>query len=98
MMVRPTGAVPSRRPETIRGQCHTLEMAVEEVTIIVGQLLPGAARVQVGAQRRSNERLELGGRDATDCSSCQRLSLQHRLGDVIAVTGAGLVGVRWTHA
>src|SRR5207247_2768987 len=31
-------------------------------------------------------------------SSCERLPLQHRLGDVIAVTGAVLVGVRWTHA
>ena len=39
--------------EMVRGQCHTLEMALEEVAIIVGQLLPGAARAQVAAQRSS---------------------------------------------
>src|SRR5262249_32160177 len=55
-------------------------------------------RLQVAAQRRADECLDLGGRHATDCSSCQRLSLQHRLGDVIAVARAALVGVRWTHA
>ena len=48
--------------EMVRGQSHTLEMALEEVAIIVGQLLPGAARAQMVTQRRNDERLNLGGR------------------------------------
>src|SRR5438270_837538 len=39
----------------VGGQCHTLEMALEEVAIIVGQPLPAAARVEVVAQRRHAE-------------------------------------------
>src|SRR5204863_5551944 len=84
--------------EMVRGQCHTLEMALEEVAIIVGQLLPGAARAQTAAQRRNDERLDLGGGYAADQSGRRGLSLQHRLGDVIAVAGAALVGVSWAHA
>src|SRR5215472_11725641 len=84
--------------EMVRGQCHTLEMTIEEVAIIVGQLLPGAARAQMAAQRRHDKRLSLGGGYAADRSKRRGLSLQHRLGDVIAVAGAALVGVSWAHA
>src|SRR6266704_3535589 len=80
------------------GQCHTLEMALEEVAIIVGQPLPAAARVEVVAQRRNGKRLNLGGGYAADQSGRRGLSLQHGLGDVIAVAGAALVGVSWAHA
>src|SRR5215467_1307917 len=82
----------------VRGQCHTLEMALDEVAIIVGQLLPGAARAQMAAQRRHDERLDLGGGNAADQSGRLGLILQHGLGDVIAVAGAALVGVGWAHA
>src|SRR5262249_26791530 len=82
----------------VRGQCHTLEMALEEAAIIVGQLLPGAARAQMAAQRRNDERLDLGGGNAADRSGRRRLILQHGLGDVITVAGAALVGVGWAHA
>jgi hypothetical protein len=44
--------------EMVRAQCHTLEMALEELAIIVGQRLPGAAGVEVLAQRRNDEALE----------------------------------------
>src|SRR5262245_2192140 len=84
--------------EMVRGQCHTLEMTLEEVAIIVGQLLPGAARAQMAAQCRHDERLDLGGGNAADQSRRRRLILQHSLGDVIAVAGAALVGVGWAHA
>ena len=50
--------------EMVRGQCHTLEMTLDEVAIMVGQLLPGAARAQMAAQRRNDERLDLGGGNA----------------------------------
>src|SRR5262252_3147723 len=73
-------------------------MTLEEVAIIVGQLLPGAARAQMAAQRRHDERLDLGGGNAADRSGRLRLLLQHSLGDVIAVAGAALVGVGWAHA
>src|SRR5215208_6759070 len=73
-------------------------MALEEVTIIVGQPLPGAAGVEVVAQRRNDERLNLGGGNAADQSGRPALSLQHGLGDVIAVAGAALVGVGRAHA
>src|SRR5262249_42058998 len=84
--------------EMVRGQCHTLEMTIEEVAIIVGQLLPGAARAQRAAPRRHDKRLDLGGGNAADQSGRRGLSLQHGLGDVIAVAGAALVGVSWAHA
>ena len=73
-------------------------MALEEVAIIVGQLLPGAARAKIAAQRRHDERLDLGGGNAADQSGRRGLILQHGLGDVIAVAGAALVGVSWAHA
>src|SRR5215208_6672961 len=73
-------------------------MALEEVTIIVGQPLPGAAGVEVVAQSRNDERLNLGGGNAADQSGRPALSLQHGLGDVIAVAGAALVGVGRAHA
>src|SRR5260370_42521439 len=82
----------------VGGQCHTLEMALEEVAIIVGQPFPAAARVEMAAQRRNDERLDLGGGNAADQSGRRGLSLQHGLGDVIAVAGAALVGVSWAHA
>src|SRR5262249_29489464 len=59
---------------------------------------PGAARAQMAAQRRHDERLDLGGGNAADQSGRLRLLLQHSLGDVIAVAGAALVGVGWAHA
>jgi hypothetical protein len=52
--------------EMVGGQCHTLEMALEEVAIIVGQPLPAAARIEVVAERRHDERLDLGGGNAAD--------------------------------
>src|SRR6516164_4946887 len=82
----------------VRGQCHTLEMTLDEVAIIVGQMLPGAVRAQMAAQCRHDERLSLGGGYAADQSGRRRLILQHSLGDVIAVAGAALVGVSWAHA
>src|SRR5262249_40593530 len=50
------------------------------------------------AQRRHDERLDLGGGNAADQSGRRGLILQHGLGDVIAVAGAALVGVGWAHA
>src|SRR5437660_6798451 len=82
----------------VGGQCHTLEMALEEVAIIVRQPLPAAARVEVVAERRNGKRLNLGGGYAADQSGRRGLSLQHGLGDVIAVAGAALVGVGRAHA
>ena len=73
-------------------------MALEELEIIVGQLLPGAVGVEVVAQRRNDERLNFGGGNAGDQSGRLGLSLQHDLGDVIAVAGAALVGMGWAHA
>src|SRR5215813_15071596 len=73
-------------------------MALEELTIIVGQLLPGAAGSELVAQRRNNERLNLGSGNTADQSGRLGLILQHGLGDVIAVAGAALVGVGWAHA
>src|SRR5436853_163362 len=49
-------------------------------------------------ERRNDERLNLGGGYAADQSGRRGLSLQHGLGDVIAVAGAALVGVSWAHA
>src|SRR5262245_46202871 len=82
----------------VRGQCHTLEMTLDEVAIIVGQPLPAATRVEMAAQCCHDERLSLGGGYAADQSGRRGLSLQHRLGDVIAVADAALVGVSWAHA
>src|SRR2546425_10466746 len=82
----------------VGGQCHTLEMALEEVAIIVGQPLPAATRVEVVAQRRNDKRLNLGGGYAADQSERRGVFLQHGLGDVIAVAGAALVWVGWGHA
>src|SRR2546427_6076769 len=82
----------------VGGQCHTLEMALEEAAINAGQPLPAAARVEVVAQRRNDKRLNLGGGYAADQSGRRGLSLQHGRGDVIAVAGAALVGVSWAHA
>src|SRR5262245_11614105 len=73
-------------------------MALEELTIIVGELLAGAAGSELVAQRRTNERLNLGSGNTADQSGRLPLSLQYGLGDVIAVAGAALVGVGWAHA
>src|SRR5262249_48343312 len=73
-------------------------MTLDEVAIIVGQPLPAATRVEMAAQCCHDERLSLGGGYAADQSGRRGLSLQHRLGDVIAVAGAALVGGRWAHA
>src|SRR5258707_3670155 len=72
----------------VGGQCHTLEMALEEVAIIVGQPLPAAARVEVVAERRNGKRLNLGGGYAADQSERRGAFLQHRPGDRITVAGA----------
>src|SRR5262249_58633154 len=63
-----------------------------------GKRPPAAARAQMAAQRRHDERLDLGGGNAADQSGRRGLILQHGLGDVIAVSGAALVGVGWAHA
>ena len=76
----------------VRRQCHALEMALEEVTIIIRQLLRGAVGVEVVAHRRNDERLDFGRRDAADGSPDRlRLSLQHGPRDVVAVAGTALV-------
>jgi hypothetical protein len=62
-------------------------MALEEVAIIVGH----AARAQMAAQRRHDERLDLGGGNAADQSGWRRLILQHSLGDLIAVAEAAIL-------
>ena len=90
-------ALPQSELEMVESQRHALEMALEEVTIIIGQL-PGAAGAEMVAQRRNDERLNLGGGNAADQSGRLGLSLQHDLGDVIAVAGAALVGMAWAHA
>ena len=58
--------LPQPKLEMVRSQCHTLEMALEEVTIIIRQLLPSAVGTEVVAHRRNDERLDLGRRDAAD--------------------------------
>src|SRR5262249_59732950 len=79
----------------VRGQCHTLEMALEEVAIIVGQLLTGAARAKMAAQRCNDERLDLGGGNAADQSERRGVILQHSLGGGITGAGAAPVCVGW---
>jgi len=51
-------------------------MALDKIKIIVGQLLPGAAGLEVVAQRRNDERLDRGGGSAADQSGRLGLSLQ----------------------
>src|SRR5260370_33145248 len=82
----------------VRGQYHTLEMTLDDVAIIVGQPLPAATRVEMAAQCCDDERLDLGGGYAADQSGRRGLILQHGLGDVIAVSGAALIGVGWAHS
>src|SRR6478609_8829168 len=77
--------------DMVRVQGHTLDMALEEVAISVGQLPPGAAGVKVIAQRCNNERLDLGSGNAADRAARPRMLLQHGLRDVIAVARASLV-------
>ena len=43
MGLRWLDALAQPKLEMVRGQCHTLEMALEELAIFVGQLLPGVA-------------------------------------------------------
>jgi hypothetical protein len=84
--------------DMVRGQCHKLDMALDKVAITVGQLLAGTARVKVVAERRNDERLDLGCGNAADQSGRLGLLLQHGLGDVITVAGAALVRMGWAHA
>src|SRR2546425_11996983 len=79
----------------VGGQCHTLEMTLEEVAIIVGQLLPGAARAKIAAQRRHDERLDLGGGNAADQSERRGPIFPHSLGGGITGAGAAPVGGGW---
>jgi hypothetical protein len=58
-------APPQSELEMVESQRHALEMALEEVTIIIGQL-PGAAGAEMVAQRRNNDRLKLGGGNAAN--------------------------------
>ena len=83
--------LPQPKLDVVRGQGHTLDMALEEVAISAAQLRPGAAGVKVIAQGCKNERLDLGGGNAADRAVRPRLLLQHGLGDVIAVARASLV-------
>ena len=55
-------------------------MAFDKLAIIVGQLLPGTAGVEVMAQRRKDERLKLGGGNAADRSGRLGLSSAARPG------------------
>src|SRR5437763_950600 len=46
--------------EMVWSQRHTLEIALKELAIIVGQLLRAAAGIEVVAQCRNDQRLDLG--------------------------------------
>ena len=43
--------LPQPKLDMVRGQGHALDMALDKVAIIVGQLFPRAAGVEVIAQR-----------------------------------------------
>jgi hypothetical protein len=58
--------LPQPQLEMSPSHCHTLEMALEELEIIIGQLLPDAAGAEVVAQRRNDERFNLGSGNAAD--------------------------------
>src|SRR5829696_8070798 len=74
-------------------------MVFDQLPLIVGKRLRlGAARLQMIAERRNDERLDLSGRHAADRSGRLGLLLQHGLADVVAVAGTSLVGVARAHA
>ena len=52
--------------DPVRGQRDTLDMMRDKVAIVVRQLLPGAARAEVIAERGEDERLDVGGGNAAD--------------------------------
>jgi hypothetical protein len=81
--------------DVFAGGRDPLDMALDQLSITIHGL--GAVRLQVVAQHQNDERLDLGGWHASDGSSC-RLSLQHGLGDVIAVARAILIGMARAHA
>jgi hypothetical protein len=58
--------LPQTKLDLALGQGHALEMAVDEVPIIIGQLLAGAACVEVIAKGAKNERLKLDCGNAAD--------------------------------
>src|SRR5256885_7436653 len=82
----------------VGGQCHTLEMALEEVAIIVGQPLPAAARVEVVAERRNGKRLNLSGGYAGDPTRRRGGFPPHGLGDGIKGGGGPPRWVGWGHS
>src|SRR5260370_4300658 len=82
----------------VGGQRNSLDMALDKVAITIGQWRAGAAGGEVIAQRRNDERLELGGGNAADRSGRVRFLLPHGLGDVITVARAALVGMGRAHA
>src|SRR5215211_5672008 len=74
-------------------------MVFDQLPLVVGTCLRrAAARLQMIAERRNDERLDLGGRHAADRSGRLGLLLQHGLADVVAVAGTSLVGVARAHA
>ena len=91
-------ALPQPKLEMVRSQCHALEMALEEVTIIIGQLLPAPLALRwLRSAATTSASISAAGTRLTDPGRLG-LSLQHDLGDVIAVAGAALVGMAWAHA
>jgi hypothetical protein len=84
--------------DVLRGERHMLEMVFDQFSLIPDGLRVGAARLQVIAQRRHDERLDFSRRHAADQSGCLRVLLQHGLGDIVAIAGASFVGVARAHA
>src|SRR5260221_9271969 len=82
----------------VGGQRNSLDMALDKVAITIGQWRAGAAGGEGIAQRRNDERLELGGGNAADRSGRVRVLLQHGLGELITVARAALFGIGPAHA
>src|SRR5260370_593954 len=67
-LLRWLGDLPEPKFDMVRGQGHAREMTVDDVAIIVGQRLGGAASGEVIAQCSKNKPLELGGGNTADRS------------------------------
>src|SRR5215216_4811062 len=97
-LVRCVEALAQLQFDMLRGERDPLDMVFDQLPLIVGKRLRlGAARLQMIAERRNDERLDLGGRHAADRSGRLGLLLQHGLADVVAVAGTSLVGVARPH-
>ena len=81
------------------GKRDPLDMALDQVSITVRDWVwrGGAARLQIIAQCGDDKRLDLGRRHPPDRAGASFV-LQQRLGDVIAIAHATLVGMARAHA